>query len=120
MIRLDMNKRAPANCKMQIAVATRSRSRGVSLVELMIAMMVIAIALVAMMVTLLEGQRFATEAHENTLALNAARSALEQMRQTQFDQIFSTFRAGQPLSTFTVPGLKPDFRPADRGEDSDA
>lgn len=70
---------------------TRGRGRpdaGLSLVELMIALVVIAIAMIALISLIVSSSQVQQETREKTLAYNAARLKLEEMRSATFSEIF--------------------------------
>ena len=68
------------------------RDAGMSLVEIMIALVVVGLALVAMVSLMLSSNRLQEDARERSYAYNAARSVVEEMRGTAFATIFDTYR----------------------------
>jgi Tfp pilus assembly protein PilV len=117
---------------MRCARGRGRREAGLSLVELMIAIVVIAIALIALVSLIVSSSQVQQETREKTLAYNAARLKIEEMRNSTFDEIFRKYNAaadtlttgdtgapgpsnpGEPGNTFDVSGLKassPDTYP---------
>ncbi len=106
------------------------RDRGLSLVELMIALVVVAFALLALFTLVTSSSQVQQETREKTLAYSAARKMIEEMRAATFAEIYARYNsvddnlpavAGQPNDTgapgpsnlrepgptFTVEGLNP-------------
>ena len=96
----------------------RTKERGLSLLELTIAMVVIILSIMALVSALLESTRIDRITREDTLAMNAARQMVETLRSTAtFTEIYRTYN-GNPaddpggISTgagphFAVVGLTP-------------
>ncbi len=84
----------------------RRRDSGVSLIELIVAIAVMAIALFGMISVISFTTRSNMATRENMLAMRAAEKQVEEMGNTTFAQIFSTYSTGT-LNTFDVTGLVP-------------
>lgn len=80
-------------------------TRGVTLLELVIAVGVVTLALLALMSSVTSASGLQETARERSIAYNAARQEIELMRNTAFSQIYSTYKSGTSLNTFTVTGL---------------
>ncbi len=82
---------------------------GHTLIELAIAMGVLAVGMLALMSSLASTQTVVAENQEYTLAYDAVRLKLEEMRgYTPYLSIYPAYRAGGAKgNTFTVPGLAP-------------
>jgi type II secretory pathway pseudopilin PulG len=76
---------------MRCARGRGRREAGLSLVELMIAIVVIAIALIALISLIVSSSQVQQETREKTLAYNAARLKIEEMRNSTFDEIFRKY-----------------------------
>ena len=84
---------------------SRIRSqRGITLLEIMIAMGVLAIGLFGMVLVILQSSRMTAVQEENLLAMRSAQNMIEQMENTNWDQIYTNF-SGNP--DFPVTGLEP-------------
>lgn len=83
----------------------RSPSGGFTLLELMIAMSIVAIAMLALMSTLFQTSRLQATIREQTLAYNGARLKIEELRNIPFSTIYNLYKQGTTLNTFTVSGL---------------
>jgi prepilin-type N-terminal cleavage/methylation domain-containing protein len=81
-------------------------NQGLTLLEIVIAMAVLAVALFALMSSIMSASSLHDNSREKVLAYNAARQAIEAMRNTTFAQIYTTYRSG-PNNQFTVTGLNP-------------
>jgi type II secretory pathway pseudopilin PulG len=90
------------------------REAGLSLVELMIALVVIAIAILALFSLIVSSSQVQQETREKTLAYNAARQKIEAMRGETFTEIYARYNANtgdnpttgtSPGNTFTIDGL---------------
>jgi type II secretory pathway pseudopilin PulG len=87
------------------------------MVEIAIAMAIIAIALLAMMGGLMSGQKSNQQTRENSLAMSHARQKLEEMRSQTFAEIYRRYNADPsddpggagtaPGAAFTISGLNP-------------
>lgn len=75
---------------------------GVSLVELMVAVVILLIAIVGLIATLLSSMALREVTRETAIASEAARMKIEEMRDTAFDNIFTTYNA---TDDFAVNGL---------------
>jgi prepilin-type N-terminal cleavage/methylation domain-containing protein len=91
------------------------RDRGMTVVEIMIALVVISIALVSMISLMMSGNRLQEDARERGYAYNAARAVLENMRSTDFATVFDTYKKGASLNTFKVDRLSPITSGAQQG-----
>lgn len=91
---------------MSNAKASR-REAGMSIVEIMIAMVVIALALLAMISLMTSSHRVQEDARERSVAYNAARAIIEDMRQRTFIEIFDAYKSGASLNRFTVDRVGP-------------
>ena len=78
-----------------------------SVVEIMIAMVVVAIALLAMISLMTSSNRIQEDARERSVAYNAARAVIEDMRQRTFIEVFDAYKSGAALNRFTVDRLGP-------------
>lgn len=101
----------------------RDRSRGFTLIEVMIAAAILAIAVVGLLSVLTSAQRLQQQNKETTLAMNAIRDKLEELRNYPvfasttgtslplvqwYSQVGTEPRSGLPWNTFAVPGLNAD------------
>lgn len=96
---------------------SKKNERGITLVEIAIAMAIIAIALLAVMGTMMSGQKSNQSTRENALAMTHARQKLEEMRSQTFSEIYSRYNSDPsddpggngtaPGSAFTITGLNP-------------
>ena len=101
----------------------RDASRGFTLIEVMIAAAILSIAVVGLLSVLTSAQRLQQQNKETTLAMNAIRDKLEELRNypvfasttgtslpiTQwYTQVGTEPRSGLPWNTFGVPGLNAD------------
>lgn len=80
------------------------RCRGFSLVEVIFAMAVLAIAILGMFGTMLASLQHRDAARQSDIASNAAREMTERIRSTPFSDIQATF--GPPIDYFNVDGLE--------------
>ena len=96
--------------------------RGMTLLEIAVAVAVLAIGLGSSVYALLAGMALQRTAAERTLALQAAESAIESIQAVPFDEAFARFNgttlddpAGEvsPGDSFDVPGLTPQAGDAD-------
>lgn len=92
----------------------RSHRRGVTLLELIIAMAVLAIALLALVSSITSSAKVQQNTRDKTLAYNAAREVIEQMRAYPIDEIWRRYNSAtgdnvgtgsNPGNTFTVARL---------------
>ncbi len=82
----------------------RCNARGMTIVEIVIAMGVLVVALLAIMSAMLSSDRLRQVSREQVLAYNAARDVVETMRNSTFNQIFTNFTPGGVNGgTFDVP-----------------
>jgi len=80
---------------MRIQYTTRTRSRsGLSLIEVLVVMALLAVALTAMADTVLTVTRLGPINAETGRALDAARGMIETIRACPFDEVFVRFNAG--------------------------
>lgn len=95
---------------------TRRRSEaGISILEIMIALVVIAIALLAVTSLLFSSNRVQQDGKERMIAFNGARQVLEDMRAVEFNEVWHRYNAttaddktgSNPGDRFTVAGLPP-------------
>jgi type II secretory pathway pseudopilin PulG len=96
---------------------TRSRTAGLTLIELTVAITVMVIALCATASTVVTTNALNTQSHENAVARKAAESMMEALRNTPIDTVFRRFNADPsddpgaagtaPGATFAVEGLTP-------------
>lgn len=101
----------------------RDASRGFTLIEVMIAAAILAIAVVGLLSVLTSAQRLQQQNKETTLAMNAIRDKLEELRNYPvfastvgtslpivqwYTQVGTEPRSGLPWNTFGVPGLNAD------------
>jgi type II secretory pathway pseudopilin PulG len=85
----------------------RSRGRsGVSLLEIIVALGVLAIGMVGLVSVIVHTSRHNATMRENLIAMRGAEKQIEVLQNTSFDQIFTTYSAAGN-STFDVTGLKP-------------
>jgi prepilin-type N-terminal cleavage/methylation domain-containing protein len=84
--------------------------RGFSLIEVMIAMVVLVLAILGLAEAMVYSTRLSQSARYQTLAMNAARQKIEEMRNCPngFRGIFNMYGAAGANSTFTVSGLPAD------------
>lgn len=93
------------------------RTRGTTLIELMVVVSVMLVAVSIFYQMVLSTKRLRVLNHENAVAVEAARCVIEQMRNEDFDQVFELFNADPsddpggegtaPGNRFAVPGLDP-------------
>jgi prepilin-type N-terminal cleavage/methylation domain-containing protein len=92
----------------------RFKCRGLTLIELVMAMTVLAIALAGYAKTVAMSSIATTTSREATLATQAGRQMIETLRATQFDEIFSRYNTtpgddpalgASPGANFAVTGL---------------
>ena len=89
-----------------LAGPARSRERGMSMAEVMIAMVIIAVALLALMSFINSSGQMQDDSRERTLAYNAARQKIEDMRQLITPKtIYSFYNSIQAASWFRVDDL---------------
>jgi Tfp pilus assembly protein PilV len=89
-------------------VRARETSRGTTIVETTIAVAIFAAAFLGLITALLSSDSLRESSRERTLAYNAARRIIEQMRSGTFSQLFTNYSSGgTPGSTFTVERLEP-------------
>lgn len=103
----------------------RGRSEaGISVLEIMIALVVIAIALLAVTSLLFSSNRIQHDGKERMIAFNAARQVLEDMRAANYDHVWHRYNSikadditgvTNPGNTFKVPGLPPRKDGSDPG-----
>ena len=98
---------------------SRSRDGGLSLVELIIAMAILAVAIMALVSSITSSSQIQQSTREKTLAYNAAREQIEKMRVYAVQEIYSRYNSvttddnnypsggvsGHPGNTFHVPRL---------------
>jgi type II secretory pathway pseudopilin PulG len=76
---------------------------GITLLELVISISVVAVALLALMSSLITASALQDNSREKVLAYNAAREAIEYMRSSSsFSQIYHNFNATSSMNTFSV------------------
>lgn len=92
------------------------RARGVTLVELVVAMAVLSVALMGLMSTILSSSTLQQNTREKAVAYNHARRLLEEMRSVDFREVYARYNSttgdnpaggASPGSVFTVAGLIP-------------
>ena len=76
---------------------------GFTLLEVIFAVAVVAIAIVGVAGTMLISLRHQESAQQGDIAYNMAQDYIERIRATQFSAILTTY--GAPNNTFVVPGL---------------
>jgi prepilin-type N-terminal cleavage/methylation domain-containing protein len=74
-------------------ISTRARVRGMSLVEIMIAMIIVAIALLALLSLTQSSNRVQDESRERTIAYNAARKMIEEMRSDAVETLYRRYNS---------------------------
>lgn len=92
---------------MRNEVRRRRRSGGFSLLEIMIALAVVAILFLAMMSLIYSTNRYSQMNREQTVALNAARAMVELARNQEFGKILALYNddpADDPAGKGTAPG----------------
>lgn len=83
-------------------------SRGVSIVEVVIASALLLVGLLSLVATVLQNYHLDETSRETMLATNAARTQLEQILETDVDDVYATYKPGGTMGdTFSVPGLLP-------------
>lgn len=88
-------------------------ARGVTLLEILIAMAVLLVALLGLIGAIVSAQSAGQSTRELTVAMNEAREKVEEMRSQPFDEIFRRYNSStgddlagsNPGATFTVSGL---------------
>lgn len=81
------------------------RDRGMTLLEIVVAIGILAIGLVGLVSVIVHTTRHNATMRENLIAMRAAEKQIEEMQNTSFDLVFSTFNA-PAKKTFDVTGLK--------------
>lgn len=71
----------------------RAGRRGLTLVELMLAMAILAVAILALMMVIFSAASLQHNSREKTLAYNAARKKIEEMRDSPFSLIYARYNA---------------------------
>ncbi len=82
------------------------RVSGVTLLEIVIALGVLAIGMIGLVSVIVHTSRHNATMRENLVAMRGAEKQIEVLQNTPFDQVFSTYTA-TGNSTFDVSGLKP-------------
>lgn len=80
---------------------------GITVVELVIALGVLAVALLALVSVISSAGALQQATREKSIAYNAARLKIEEMRAHAFSDIFNYYKAGTSANTFSVEGLTP-------------
>jgi hypothetical protein len=93
------------------------RTRGTTLIELMVVFSVMLVAVSIFYQMVLSTKRLRVLNHENAVAVEAARCVIERMRNEDFDEVFELYNADPsddpdgagtaPGNRFAVPGLEP-------------
>jgi type II secretory pathway pseudopilin PulG len=83
------------------------RAAGITVVELVIALGVLAVALLALVSVISSASALQKSSREKSLAYNAARLKIEEMRSRPFANIYSLYKSGTSGNTFSVDGLVP-------------
>jgi prepilin-type N-terminal cleavage/methylation domain-containing protein len=86
---------------MNIGYASPRRA-GFTVIEVVMAMAMIAIALLALMSEILSSMTLIEANRQDSLAVNAARDKVAEMSAKPFDKVFASFKS----HTFPVPGLQ--------------
>lgn len=94
-------RREPDPCRLP-----GGRRRGVTLVEIIIALTVLVVAILGLMSLMLSSQRLNQEHRENTIAQNATQTMIESMREQEFSRIFALYN-GDPDDDPDGPGTAP-------------
>jgi len=81
---------------------TRTQPTGFTIVEVVMAMAMISVALLALMSTVISTMTLVEVNRQDSLAMNAARNKVAEMAAKPFDKLFSSFRG----HTFPVAGLQ--------------
>lgn len=93
-----------------------SNAAGFTLVEVAISLAVVAIALLGMISVIVTAQKTDRASHERTLAMNAAREKVEEMRSYPLSEVYARYNSEtkdnpatgvSPGPTFPVSGLDP-------------
>ena len=88
-------------CRMR-QVWDASSEAGLSLVELMFAMVILVVAILAFLQGLASGAVGVGDSRQSYVAINAARSKLEELKGYPFQEILANFGPGSPNETFPV------------------
>jgi prepilin-type N-terminal cleavage/methylation domain-containing protein len=80
---------------------TTPQPRGLTIVEVVMAMAIIAIALLALMASVISSMTLVEVNRQESLAMNAAREKFAEMQSTPLGSVFTTFRN----TSFSVPGI---------------
>jgi type II secretory pathway pseudopilin PulG len=87
----------------------RRRDSGLSMIELIIALAVMVLALIALMSSVISSSKISDSSKESALAYEAARAKIEEMRTytkcLTFNNVFNYYKSGQAANTATVTGL---------------
>lgn len=101
----------------------RRGQRGLTLVEMLVAMTALMMTMAGYTLVVVGSTRATDAEREVTLATQSARSTIETMKATAFEQVFATYNANPvddpggagtaPGASFAVPGLEPVAGDAD-------
>ena len=87
-------------------VKARVKGRaGMSLVEIMIAIAIVSLTLLAMLSLITSSARVQDDSSQRTLAYNVARQKVEEIRSGNFHEILTTYNSLSTQKTFKVDGL---------------
>lgn len=83
---------------------------GFTLVELMVAMAILAVGLMGIMSAIMAARRMDMTTRENVIAMNAARAKIDEMKQTPFNEIFRRYNlSAADDAGLLYPALGRDF-----------
>lgn len=102
----------------------RGAQRGMTLIEITIALVVLAVAVLMMMSLMLSSNRLQQAGREKTLAYNAARRLIEEFRSYPLAEVYPRYNGlkaddlsgANPGNTFSVQGLAPAAGYSSHGE----
>ena len=93
-------------CFMRRIAANTTHAGGMTLVEIMIAMSVLAVGIMSVMSALISITSLENANHEELVAINIARQKLAEIQTAPFGAVFSLYGPGSSGGTFTVSQLQ--------------
>lgn len=96
-----------AGCERQIRRLNKTKVNGFTLVELMLSLVVMAIALFALLLSLYSSGRASMFSQERSRAINGAREIIEQLRDAPFSDVYRLYNSNpqdDPNGIGTAPG----------------
>jgi len=96
--------RAAMRGRSKTALARHAATRGFSLVEAMMAVVVLVVGLMAMLSSIAVTGRLSQMDHESSLAMEAMEQTLARLRSTEYSELYTRYGPGG-TQMFPVPGL---------------